>query len=149
MTVRGGLAPSHSFLSPGRRPRDLHQLLCRAQPPGPLLQDGRRVRCLLGQRQEVRQGCRGGTPESKRYPSYPKPLVVFFFPSPLSWFCHLDDDNYLNPWALLKLLSSYSATWDVYLGKPSLNRPIRASEMLPNNQTVQPMVVVWGPVGCF
>ncbi|KAM9637634.1 beta-1,3-N-acetylglucosaminyltransferase manic fringe isoform 1-T1 [Morphnus guianensis] len=58
-----------------------------------------------------------------------------FLASGRSWFCHLDDDNYLNPWALLKLLSSYSATWDVYLGKPSLNRPIRASEMLPNNQT--------------
>ncbi|KAM9247771.1 beta-1,3-N-acetylglucosaminyltransferase manic fringe [Leptosomus discolor] len=58
-----------------------------------------------------------------------------FLSSGRSWFCHLDDDNYLNPRALLKLLSSYSATWDVYLGKPSLNRPIRASEMLPNNQT--------------
>ncbi|XP_065486969.1 beta-1,3-N-acetylglucosaminyltransferase manic fringe [Caloenas nicobarica] len=58
-----------------------------------------------------------------------------FLASGQSWFCHLDDDNYLNPRALLKLLSSYSATWDVYLGKPSLNRPIRASETLPNNQT--------------
>lgn len=57
-------------------------------------------------------------------------------PSPSSWFCHLDDDNYLNPQALLQLLSSYSPTQDVYLGKPSLNRPIRASETLPNNQTV-------------
>ncbi|XP_051641002.1 beta-1,3-N-acetylglucosaminyltransferase manic fringe isoform X1 [Manacus candei] len=58
-----------------------------------------------------------------------------FLVSGRSWFCHLDDDNYLNPQALLKLLSSYSETWDVYLGKPSLNRPIRASETLPNNQT--------------
>ncbi|NXD82142.1 MFNG acetylglucosaminyltransferase, partial [Halcyon senegalensis] len=58
-----------------------------------------------------------------------------FLASDRSWFCHLDDDNYLNPWALLKLLSSYSATWDVYLGKPSLNRPIQASETLPNNRT--------------
>ncbi|NWS36527.1 MFNG acetylglucosaminyltransferase, partial [Polioptila caerulea] len=58
-----------------------------------------------------------------------------FLASGLSWFCHLDDDNYLNPRALLKLLSSYAETWDVYLGKPSLNRPIRASETLPNNQT--------------
>ncbi|NXD63221.1 MFNG acetylglucosaminyltransferase, partial [Eolophus roseicapillus] len=58
-----------------------------------------------------------------------------FLASTRSWFCHLDDDNYLNPQALLKLLSSYSAMWDIYLGKPSLNRPIRASEMLPNNQT--------------
>ncbi|NWH60840.1 MFNG acetylglucosaminyltransferase, partial [Geococcyx californianus] len=58
-----------------------------------------------------------------------------FLASGRSWFCHLDDDNYLNPQALLKLLSSYSASWDIYLGKPSLNRPIRASEMLPNNKT--------------
>ncbi|NWR72212.1 MFNG acetylglucosaminyltransferase, partial [Centropus unirufus] len=58
-----------------------------------------------------------------------------FLASNRSWFCHLDDDNYLNPRALLKLLSSYSASWDIYLGKPSLNRPIRASETLPNNQT--------------
>lgn len=56
----------------------------------------------------------------------------------------MDDDNYLNPRVLLKLLSSYSETWDVYLGKPSLNRPIWASETLPNNQTVQPVVVVRG-----
>ncbi|XP_040449925.1 beta-1,3-N-acetylglucosaminyltransferase manic fringe isoform X1 [Falco naumanni] len=58
-----------------------------------------------------------------------------FMASDQSWFCHMDDDNYLNSQALLKLLSSYSAMWDIYLGKPSLNRPIRASETLPNNQT--------------
>ncbi|OXB60888.1 hypothetical protein ASZ78_014440 [Callipepla squamata] len=58
-----------------------------------------------------------------------------FLASGQSWFCHLDDDNYLNPAALLKLLSSYSAMKDVYLGKPSLNRPIRASETLSNNRT--------------
>ncbi|XP_001521629.1 beta-1,3-N-acetylglucosaminyltransferase manic fringe [Ornithorhynchus anatinus] len=58
-----------------------------------------------------------------------------FMASGLSWFCHLDDDNYLNPRALLKLLSSYSPAWDVYVGKPSLNRPIRASEPLPQNRT--------------
>ncbi|NXP11165.1 MFNG acetylglucosaminyltransferase, partial [Thinocorus orbignyianus] len=58
-----------------------------------------------------------------------------FLASSRSWFCHLDDDNYLNPQALLKLLSSYSATRDIYIGKPSLNRPIRTSEKLPNNQT--------------
>uniref|UniRef100_A0A7N4V521 MFNG O-fucosylpeptide 3-beta-N-acetylglucosaminyltransferase n=1 Tax=Sarcophilus harrisii TaxID=9305 RepID=A0A7N4V521_SARHA len=58
-----------------------------------------------------------------------------FLASGLSWFCHLDDDNYLNPKALLKLLSSFSPTLDVYVGKPSLDRPIMASEPMPNNQT--------------
>ncbi|XP_027728988.1 beta-1,3-N-acetylglucosaminyltransferase manic fringe isoform X2 [Vombatus ursinus] len=57
-----------------------------------------------------------------------------FLASGLSWFCHLDDDNYLNPEPLLTLLSSFSPTWDVYVGKPSLNRPIEASEPMPNNQ---------------
>ncbi|XP_030066137.1 beta-1,3-N-acetylglucosaminyltransferase manic fringe [Microcaecilia unicolor] len=58
-----------------------------------------------------------------------------FVASGRSWFCHLDDDNYLNPHVLLKVLSAYSPTWDIYIGKPSLNRPIEADEPLPNNQT--------------
>ncbi|XP_074839975.1 beta-1,3-N-acetylglucosaminyltransferase manic fringe [Carettochelys insculpta] len=58
-----------------------------------------------------------------------------FLASGLSWFCHVDDDNYLNPQALLKLLSSYSPAQEVYIGKPSLNRPIQASETMPNNRT--------------
>lgn len=97
---------------------------------------------------EGEAGLLWGTSESRRHPPFRKPLMSSF-PSPPSWFCHLDDDNYLNPRALLKLLSSYSATWDVYLGKPSLNRPIRASETLPNNETVQTVVVVRGPMGWF
>ncbi|XP_029445915.1 beta-1,3-N-acetylglucosaminyltransferase manic fringe [Rhinatrema bivittatum] len=58
-----------------------------------------------------------------------------FLASGWSWFCHLDDDNYLNLPALLKALSAYSPAWDIYIGKPSLNRPIRADEPLPDNQT--------------
>ncbi|XP_044297117.1 beta-1,3-N-acetylglucosaminyltransferase manic fringe [Varanus komodoensis] len=68
-----------------------------------------------------------------------------FLASGLSWFCHLDDDNYLNPQALLKLLSSYSPEQDVYIGKPSLNRPIHASENMPNNQTK--LVYFWFATG--
>lgn len=78
VTVQSGLALS--FPSSGRWPRDLHQLLCRAQPPGPVLQDGCGVRRLPGQRPEVRQGCPGGTPESKRHPPYCKLLVSSCLP---------------------------------------------------------------------
>ncbi|KAK2817325.1 hypothetical protein Q5P01_025516 [Channa striata] len=46
------------------------------------------------------------------------------------WFCHVDDDNYLNVDALLRLLSQYGSTQDVYIGRPSLERPIEATEML-------------------
>ncbi|XP_029060898.1 beta-1,3-N-acetylglucosaminyltransferase manic fringe isoform X1 [Monodon monoceros] len=58
-----------------------------------------------------------------------------FLASGLRWFCHVDDDNYLNPRALLKLLKSFPWTRDVYIGRPSLNRPIHASEPQPNNRT--------------
>uniref|UniRef100_A0A8D2DIQ2 MFNG O-fucosylpeptide 3-beta-N-acetylglucosaminyltransferase n=1 Tax=Sciurus vulgaris TaxID=55149 RepID=A0A8D2DIQ2_SCIVU len=58
-----------------------------------------------------------------------------FLASGLSWFCHVDDDNYVNPWALLRLLRAFPATLDVYVGRPSLNRPIRASEPQAPNRT--------------
>lgn len=48
----------------------------------------------------------------------------------------MDDDNYVNPPALLKLLKTFSRTRDVYVGRPSLNRPIHASEPQPHNRTV-------------
>ncbi|MBZ3872494.1 Beta-1,3-N-acetylglucosaminyltransferase manic fringe [Sciurus carolinensis] len=58
-----------------------------------------------------------------------------FLASGLSWFCHVDDDNYVNPWALLRLLRAFPTTLDVYVGRPSLNRPIRASEPQAPNRT--------------
>ncbi|XP_046285456.1 beta-1,3-N-acetylglucosaminyltransferase manic fringe isoform X3 [Marmota monax] len=58
-----------------------------------------------------------------------------FLASGLRWFCHVDDDNYVNPWALLRLLRAFPAALDVYVGRPSLNRPIRASEPQPSNRT--------------
>ncbi|XP_067830669.1 beta-1,3-N-acetylglucosaminyltransferase lunatic fringe-like [Heptranchias perlo] len=58
-----------------------------------------------------------------------------FIASRLKWFCHVDDDNYVNVRALLNLLSRFPPAQDVYVGKPSLDRPIEASEKLPNNKT--------------
>ncbi|KAL6111001.1 lfng [Pungitius sinensis] len=46
------------------------------------------------------------------------------------WFCHVDDDNYVNVGSLLRLLSQYRHTRDVYIGRPSLERPIEATELL-------------------
>uniref|UniRef100_A0A8D1CFS5 LFNG O-fucosylpeptide 3-beta-N-acetylglucosaminyltransferase n=1 Tax=Sus scrofa TaxID=9823 RepID=A0A8D1CFS5_PIG len=51
-----------------------------------------------------------------------------FIESGRKWFCHVDDDNYVNVRALLRLLASYPHTQDIYLGKPSLDRPIQATE---------------------
>ncbi|XP_052016891.1 beta-1,3-N-acetylglucosaminyltransferase manic fringe isoform X4 [Apodemus sylvaticus] len=58
-----------------------------------------------------------------------------FLDSGLRWFCHVDDDNYVNPKALLQLLKTFPQDQDVYVGKPSLNRPIHASELQPKNRT--------------
>uniref|UniRef100_A0A672P8R9 Beta-1,3-N-acetylglucosaminyltransferase radical fringe-like n=1 Tax=Sinocyclocheilus grahami TaxID=75366 RepID=A0A672P8R9_SINGR len=49
------------------------------------------------------------------------------------WFCHMDDDNYVILPSLLELLSSYSHTQDVYLGRPSLDHPIEAAERVKSD----------------
>ncbi|XP_013367122.1 PREDICTED: beta-1,3-N-acetylglucosaminyltransferase manic fringe isoform X1 [Chinchilla lanigera] len=58
-----------------------------------------------------------------------------FLASALWWFCHVDDDNYVNSRALLQLLEALPQDRDVYVGKPSLNRPIHTSEPRPHNRT--------------
>ncbi|KAM5213643.1 beta-1,3-N-acetylglucosaminyltransferase lunatic fringe isoform 2-T2 [Hipposideros larvatus] len=57
-----------------------------------------------------------------------------FIASGRKWFCHVDDDNYVNVRALLRLLASYPHTQDVYIGKPSLDRPIQATERVSENK---------------
>ncbi|KAG9342999.1 hypothetical protein JZ751_015216 [Albula glossodonta] len=59
-----------------------------------------------------------------------------FIESGRKWFCHVDDDNYVNVQTLVKLLSRYPHTQDVYIGKPSLDRPIEATERLGDNKMV-------------
>lgn len=56
---------------------------------------------------------------------------------PLRWFCHVDDDNYVNVRTLVKFLSQYPHTQDMYVGKPSLDRPIEATERLGDNKMVR------------
>uniref|UniRef100_A0A3Q0SL59 MFNG O-fucosylpeptide 3-beta-N-acetylglucosaminyltransferase n=1 Tax=Amphilophus citrinellus TaxID=61819 RepID=A0A3Q0SL59_AMPCI len=58
-----------------------------------------------------------------------------FMASNKRWFCHVDDDNYVNPEALLSLLSAFTQEGDIYVGKPSLDKPITAHELLEGNRT--------------
>lgn len=60
-----------------------------------------------------------------------------FMDSGRKWFCHVDDDNYLNVGSLLKLLSHFSHTADVYIGRPSLERPLEATERIGTAQMKQ------------
>lgn len=48
----------------------------------------------------------------------------------------MDDDNYVNVRALLRLLASYPPTQDIYIGKPSLDRPIQATERVSEHKVV-------------
>ena len=47
--------------------------------------------------------------------------IFFFF---CRWFCHFDDDNYVNVPRLVYLLADYSPQEDWYLGKPSIRAPL-------------------------
>lgn len=44
------------------------------------------------------------------------------------WFCHVDDDTYLNVPKLVEMLQKYNHTSDWYLGKPSLHHPIEIED---------------------
>ncbi|GAB1290408.1 Beta-1,3-N-acetylglucosaminyltransferase lunatic fringe [Apodemus speciosus] len=57
-----------------------------------------------------------------------------FIESGKKWFCHVDDDNYVNLRALSRLLARYPHTQDVYIGKPSLDRPIQATERISEHK---------------
>ncbi|XP_048466899.1 beta-1,3-N-acetylglucosaminyltransferase radical fringe isoform X2 [Rhincodon typus] len=56
-----------------------------------------------------------------------------FIESKKKWFCHVDDDNYVNIRSLVYLLSAYSHTQDVYIGRPSLDHPVEAAERVKSD----------------
>ncbi|XP_051530953.1 beta-1,3-N-acetylglucosaminyltransferase radical fringe-like [Myxocyprinus asiaticus] len=68
-----------------------------------------------------------------------------FIESQKKWFCHVDDDNYVILPSLLELLSFYSHTQDVYLGRPSLDHPIEAAERVKSDGSVS--VKFWFATG--
>ncbi|XP_040923258.1 beta-1,3-N-acetylglucosaminyltransferase radical fringe [Toxotes jaculatrix] len=68
-----------------------------------------------------------------------------FIESQRKWFCHMDDDNYVILPSLLRLLSSYHHSQDVYLGRPSLDHPIEAAERVKSDGSVS--VKFWFATG--
>ncbi len=48
-----------------------------------------------------------------------------FIESNKKWFCHFDDDNYVNVPQLVQLLRKYNPLEDWYLGKPSIRQPLK------------------------
>ncbi|POI21023.1 hypothetical protein CIB84_015230 [Bambusicola thoracicus] len=64
-----------------------------------------------------------------------------FLESGQKWFCHVDDDNYVNPRTLLRLLSAFSPSQDVYVGRPSLDHPIEAADHVQSDGSVSNFTV--------
>ncbi|XP_055845041.1 fringe glycosyltransferase [Episyrphus balteatus] len=64
-----------------------------------------------------------------------------FLESGKKWFCHFDDDNYVNVPRLVRLLDEYSPSVDWYLGKPSISSPLEIhldnkNSSLPTNKKI-------------
>ncbi|XP_066258035.1 fringe glycosyltransferase [Euwallacea similis] len=47
-----------------------------------------------------------------------------FLKTDKKWFCHFDDDNYVNVPRLVRFLGDYNPREDWYLGKPSIQAPL-------------------------
>ncbi len=52
------------------------------------------------------------------------------------WFCHFDDDNYVNVPRLVEKLAQFDHRQDWYLGKPSLPEPLEILDRDKNHQQV-------------
>ncbi|UXI16013.1 unc-13 A-like protein [Sarcoptes scabiei] len=52
----------------------------------------------------------------------------FFIASQKKWWCHFDDDNYVNVPRLLQLLQRYNPLEDYYLGKTSIKQPLELED---------------------
>ncbi|XP_026826014.1 fringe glycosyltransferase isoform X2 [Ooceraea biroi] len=58
-----------------------------------------------------------------------------FLESGQKWFCHFDDDNYVNVPRLLKVLDNYNPREDWYLGKPSIPAPLEIVRQDPQKRS--------------
>ncbi|GLV41719.1 fringe [Carabus blaptoides fortunei] len=59
-----------------------------------------------------------------------------FLESDKKWFCHFDDDNYVNVPRLIRLLEDYNSQEDWYLGKPSIRAPLELLNKEKNPQKI-------------
>ncbi|XP_019869547.2 fringe glycosyltransferase isoform X1 [Aethina tumida] len=66
-----------------------------------------------------------------------------FIDTDKKWFCHFDDDNYVNVPRLVQFLADYNPREDWYLGKPSIQAPL---EIINKDKTSQ-KVKFWFATG--
>ncbi|XP_076670512.1 fringe glycosyltransferase [Andrena cerasifolii] len=70
-----------------------------------------------------------------------------FLDSGRKWFCHFDDDNYVNVPRLLKLLDNYNPREDWYLGRPSIPAPLEIIRQGPEPSKRPQKVKFWFATG--
>ena len=82
-------------------------------------------------------------------------FIYFFHLLLCRWFCHFDDDNYVNVPRLVDKLSQFDHRKDWYLGKPSLPEPLEILDRDNNHQQVCNLQFIYqdsqvlAPVFCF
>lgn len=67
-----------------------------------------------------------------------------FLESNKMWFCHFDDDNYVNVPRLVELLQRFNPQEDWYLGKPSIRVPLR---IMNRDNPTGPKISFWFATG--
>jgi len=67
-----------------------------------------------------------------------------FLESNKMWFCHFDDDNYVNVPRLVDLLQKYNPQEDWYLGKPSIRAPLN---IMNRDDPTGPKIAFWFATG--
>ncbi|XP_065200820.1 fringe glycosyltransferase [Planococcus citri] len=71
-----------------------------------------------------------------------------FLYSNKKWFCHFDDDNYVNVPRLLEMLSNYNPKKDWYLGKPSIRTPLEIlDKAYPSLNKIKTNITFWFATG--
>lgn len=66
-----------------------------------------------------------------------------FLQSDKRWWCHFDDDNYVNVVQLVRSLAEYDPLLDWYLGKPSIRAPLE----IINRDNVSQRISFWFATG--
>ncbi|XP_071542990.1 fringe glycosyltransferase [Panulirus ornatus] len=66
-----------------------------------------------------------------------------FLQSDKRWWCHFDDDNYVNVLQLVRSLAEYDPLLDWYLGKPSIRAPLE----IINRDNVSQRISFWFATG--
>ncbi|XP_050737203.1 fringe glycosyltransferase-like [Eriocheir sinensis] len=66
-----------------------------------------------------------------------------FLNSDKKWWCHFDDDNYVNAAQLVTTLADYDPLHDWYLGKPSIRAPLE----IINRDNVSQRISFWFATG--